>query len=95
MRPTDDELFAMIATERRGLADLLAGLPRVAPRDERAAAAMVTTLRGDAKTARGRAQGLRSAVPMTPPPASRRGQIIHQNLRASFTPMTRGRMTVS
>lgn len=50
-------------------ADLLADLPRVAPRDERAAAALVTTLRGDAKTARGRAQGLRSAVPMTPPPA--------------------------
>jgi hypothetical protein len=49
--------------------DLLADLPRVAPRDERAAAALVTTLRGDAKTARGRAQGLRSAVPMTPPPA--------------------------
>ena len=50
-------------------ADLLADLPRVAPRDEQSAARLVTTLRGDAKTARGRAQGLRSAVPMTPPPA--------------------------
>jgi hypothetical protein len=50
-------------------ADLLADLPRVAPREEKTAAALVTTLRKDATTARGRAQGLRSAVPTTPPPA--------------------------
>ena len=50
-------------------ADLLAHLPRVAPRDEAAAARLVTTLRSDAKSLRGRAQGLRSAVPTTPPPA--------------------------
>lgn len=50
-------------------ADLLAHLPRVAPRDEAAAARLVTTLRSDAKSLRGRANGLRSAVPTTPPHA--------------------------
>jgi hypothetical protein len=50
-------------------ADLLAELPKTAPRDEKTAATLVTTLRRDATAARGRAQGLRSAVPTTPPPA--------------------------
>jgi hypothetical protein len=50
-------------------ADLLADLPKTAPRDEKAAAALVTSYRRDANTARGRAQGLRAAVPTTPPPA--------------------------
>ncbi len=50
-------------------ADLLAELPKAAPREEKAAAALVTTLRRDASAARGRANGLRSAVPTTPPPA--------------------------
>ena len=50
-------------------ADLLADLPKMAPRDEKGAAALVTSYRRDANTARGRAQGLRAAVPTTPPPA--------------------------
>lgn len=50
-------------------ADLLAELPKTAPREEKAAAALVTSYRRDANTARGRAQGLRAAVPTTPPPA--------------------------
>jgi len=50
-------------------ADLLAELPKTAPREEKTAATLVTTLRRDASTARGRASGLRSAVPTTPPPA--------------------------
>ncbi len=49
--------------------DLLADLPAAAPRQEKAAAELVSSYRADAKTARGRAQGLRSAVPATPPPA--------------------------
>lgn len=49
--------------------DLLAELPKTAPREEKAAAALVTSLRRDAVSARGRANGLRSAVPTTPPPA--------------------------
>ena len=50
-------------------AGLLAELPKTAPREEKAAAALVTSYRRDANTARGRAQGLRAAVPTTPPPA--------------------------
>jgi hypothetical protein len=50
-------------------ADLLSALPPTAPREEKAAAALVTSYRRDGNTARGRAQGLRAAVPTTPPPA--------------------------